>query len=277
MTNKLVADVASYQSSTLGFFKKLRAKGVVAVMVKITDDNDYLNPLAGAQVTNAFKSGMKSVGLYHYFHGKPYEEAQYFLKWVKAFGMDKDTPLAIDVEDKSLPYYNTHLVNLFLGELKKAGYTCRVVYGSASWFNSQRLKYHLLADKNIWVASYGTTMPGVDHANAWQYTDNFKGMHVDASLDFDGTLSGSRKAKPKAKPKPKPKNTYVNSGNRFKVVTEVVHLYNSAIFEDENDTGLLYKQGSIFDGTPVKYGNIWRLKLADGNWVTANDKYINKV
>lgn len=269
MTSKLVADVSSYQSASLGFFKKLRAKGVVAVMVKITDNNDYLNPLAGAQVTNAFKSGMKSVGLYHYFHGKPYEEAHYFLKWVKAFGMDKDTPLAIDVEDKSLPYYNTHLVNLFLGELKKAGYTCRVVYGSASWFNSQRLKYHLLADKNIWVASYGSSMPGVDHANAWQYTDNFQGMKVDASLDFDGTLSGSRKLKPK--------NSYITTGNRFKVISDNIHLYNSAIFEDVNNTGLLYKKGSIFDGTPVKYGHIWRIKLADGNWVTANVKYVHKV
>lgn len=270
MTNTLIADVASYQPGSLAFFRKLKKNGVQAVMVKLTDNTDYLNELAGSQVTNAFKSGMKTVGLYHYFHGNPVAEAKYFLKWVHAFGMDKDTPLAIDVEDKSLPDKNTHLINVFTGILKANGYTCRVIYGSASWFNAGRIKYQLLSDKNIWVASYGSSMPGVDHANAWQYTDNFKGMHVDASLDFDGTLAGTRKFK-------KPASNYIGTGTKFQVITDHVSVYNSLKFDNSTNTGYLYAKGSVIPGTPVKLGSIYRIKLDDGKYISANKAYIKKV
>ncbi|TPR12996.1 hypothetical protein DY052_08780, partial [Apilactobacillus timberlakei] len=79
----IVADISSYQDKTLAYLHTLKNNGVKGVMVKLTDSTNYLNPNAAQQVTNAFKVGVQSVGLYHYYQGQPLAEAQYFLKWVK--------------------------------------------------------------------------------------------------------------------------------------------------------------------------------------------------
>lgn len=170
----LVADVGSYQPDTVAYFKKLKTTGVSSVVVKMTEATTYLNPKAGNQISNAFKAGMKSVSLYHYFHGNGTEEAKYFLSWVKRFGMGTDTVLGIDVEDPSLPWSNTTQINVFLRALKAAGYKNVITYGSASWFTSNRINRSKLVDKHVWVASYGSATAGVSKANAWQFTDNYK-------------------------------------------------------------------------------------------------------
>ncbi|TPR12410.1 GH25 family lysozyme [Apilactobacillus timberlakei] len=278
----IVADISSYQDKTLAYLHTLKNNGVKGVMVKLTDSTNYLNPNAAQQVTNAFKVGVQSVGLYHYYQGQPLAEAQYFLKWVKAFGMDKDTPLAIDVEDPySLPQYNTAGVNIFLNELKKAGYVCRVTYSSSSWFNAGRVNYAKLNDKNIWVASYGSSQPNVDNSTAWQFTDNYKRLGVDGSYDFDGTLMGKRfKYKAPAKPKketPKPNNNYLASGSNFLVLTDHLNVYNSAVFDQQNRTEYNYAKGSVFTGKLVKYGNIYRIQTKDGYYVSANADFIKQV
>lgn len=268
MGYKLISDVASYQFDTLGFMKKLRSKGIDGLMVKLTDSTNYLNPKAGNQVTNGFKAGMKSIGLYHYFHGSGKAEATYFLKWVKAFGMDKTTPLAVDVEEPTLPAGITHQVNIFLKELKAAGFKCRVIYGSASWFNSSRINYAKLDDKNIWVASYGGTQPGVDHAGAWQFTDNFKGMHVDASYDFKGILTGSVAAYT---------DEYLSKGSYFEIKADKVFTYKNKHFSNETKTKGKYTKGSIVAGKPVKIGGIYRIELDNAEYITANKKYVKAV
>lgn len=272
---KLISDVSSYQLETLDFMKKLKSKGVSGLMVKLTDGTDYLNPKAGKQVTNGFKAGMNSVGLYHYFHGNGKAEATYFLKWVKAFGMDNTTPLAIDVEEPTLPGNITSQINIFLKAVKNAGFKCRIIYGSASWFNSGRIKYAKLDDKNIWVASYGGNQPGVDNASAWQFTDNYKGMHVDASFDFNGTLTGARFAK---KPAPDPAKNYVSKGKTFKVICDAVNLYENKHFSKQTQTAYKYTKGSVFGGKVFKYGDIYRIQLNNQDlFVSANKKYIKSV
>lgn len=267
---KLISDVASYQLDSLSFMKKLRSKGINGLMVKLTDGVDYLNPKASNQVTNGFKSGMESIGLYHYFHGDGQAEAKYFLAWVKAFKMDKSTPLAIDVEEPTLPASATHQVNVFLKELKDAGYKCRVVYGSASWFNSSRINYAKLTDKNIWVASYGGTQPNVPHADAWQYTDNFRGMHVDASYDFSGVLTGS-------KFKTSLRDLYWQDGKLFEAITDC-HVYKSLSLVESNRRRTFVAKRSRFYGVPVKNGShgITTIKTKTG-YVSANKKFVKKI
>lgn len=267
----LISDISSYQSDSLSFMRQLKNNGVNGLMVKLTDNTNYLNPKAGMQVTNGFKAGMKSIGLYHYFHGNGKAEATYFLKWVKAFKMGKDTPLAIDVEEPTLPGNVTSEINVFLSELKKAGFVCRVIYGSAYWFNSGRIKYAKLDDKNIWVASYGTAQSNVPHTNAWQFTDNFKGMHVDASHDYDGTLTGEKFSGKLA-------DKYLSNGSAFKVITDYVTAYKTPHFSKDVATKGKYTKGSVLVGKPVKIGRIYRIKL-DGTelYITANDKFVKAV
>lgn len=161
--------------------------GADGIMVKLTEGTGYLSPKAGNQIANGFKV-FNTVGVYHFFHGRGTAEAQYFLAWVKKMGLDKSTVLAIDVEASDLPYSTTSQVNVFLRYLISHGYKNVITHGSGSWFNAGRINRSQLVDKAIWVAAYGVSQPGVNDANAWQYTDNWHG--VDCSYDFDGKLSG---------------------------------------------------------------------------------------
>ena len=129
--SKIVIDVASYQDSSLSFFKTKKKQGASSAIVKITEGTNYLNPKAGSQVTNACKA-FGSVGAYHFFHGNGTAEAKYFLAWVKKLGLDKSTVLAIDVEATDLPWSTTAQVNVFLKYLIDHGYKRVTTYGSAS-------------------------------------------------------------------------------------------------------------------------------------------------
>lgn len=261
------ADVGSYQSDQLSYFKKLKNNGVDFTVVKLTEATTYVNPKAGKQITNSFKAGMKAVSVYHYFHGNGAAEAKYFLNWVKKFGMDKNTVLAIDVEDSSLPWNTTPQVNIFLKALKAAGYKNVITYGSASWFNSNRINRSKLIDKHIWVASYGSANAGVAKANAWQYTDNFQGLNTDCSYDFDGSLSGITK---KSKSKP----SYNNKKGLYEVKASLVNAYNDNHFKSKRRVRLI--KGSTVYAEPVKYGKIYRLKTKIG-YFTANKKYMKLI
>lgn len=275
---KIISDIASYQNDTPVFMKMLKRNGINGLMVKLTDGVKYLNPKAGNQVTNGLKV-FKTVGLYHYFQGHGKAEASYFLKWVKAFGMDKTTPLALDVEEPTMAGDITGQAAIFLNELKKAGYRCRIVYGSAYWFNSKKINMARLTETNTWVASYGSSTPGVKNAGAWQFTDNYKGLHVDASIDYAGILTGEKYGDPLIKPAPKakPKDVYLSSGQDFEVLTDTLNTYNSAVFNDLNKSKYKYTKGSVIDGKPQKYGNIYRIKLNNGLYVSANAKYIKAI
>jgi len=200
---KEVADISSYQPSSLSFMQSL-SRYATSIMVKITQGSAtgdrYLNPKAAAQVANGLRV-FKSVGAYHYFKANsqrfgqndPINEAKWFIQNLQAVGLDKSTVCALDIEDPVLMNQTTHDINLFLKYMTDQGYHHLVVYASASWFTSGRIKqYQLYNQTPIWVASYGSSQPGVNHASAWQYTDNGHGLHVDFSYDFDGTLIGDQ-------------------------------------------------------------------------------------
>lgn len=272
----IISDIASYQNDTPAFMNMLKKAGVQGLMVKLTDGTNYLNPKAGNQVTNGLKA-FKTVGLYHYFQGSGKAEATYFLKWVKAFGMDTTTPLAIDVEEPTMAGDITGQVAIFLNELKQAGYRCRVIYGSAYWFNSGKINMARLTEKNTWVASYGTDRPGVNGAGAWQFTDNYKGLHVDASIDFSGILTGAKYAKPLIKPaaKPAPAANYWKDGKLFET-RETVNVYKSLRLTKDNRTGEYLAKNSRISGTVVKNGRIYTIKTKNG-YISANQQYITKI
>lgn len=102
----LVADVASYQPDSLAYMQALRAYGVQAVIVKISegsaDGDAYVNPRARDQIANARKVGLKVHG-YHYakFNGQVDAEAEaaWFVANAVALGLTSDSVLALDYED----------------------------------------------------------------------------------------------------------------------------------------------------------------------------------
>ena len=190
MANALVADVSSWNPSTQSFYSDLARRGVLAVVVKLTEGTTYKNPSAKAQIKAAWNAGMHAHG-YHYARYKTAAqakaEAQYFVQQARTLGLDKSSVLVVDVEDPSLPKTNlTALTNTFLQTVKAAGYTKVDFYTMASWIWSGYLNPAALLAKNRWIARYGASEPGVANVGTWQYTDNFQGLHVDMSYDFHG-------------------------------------------------------------------------------------------
>ncbi|HIW71063.1 MAG TPA: autolysin [Candidatus Levilactobacillus faecigallinarum] len=263
--SKIVIDVSGYQDSALSFFKTKKSQGAKSAIVKLTEETTYLNPKAGAQITNAYKT-FDSVGAYHYFHGRGTAEAAYFLGWVKKMGLDKSTVLAIDVEDPGLPWATTSQVNVFLKYLISHGYKNVITYGPGSWFTSGRINRSQLVDKHIWVAAYGVNQPGVANANSWQFSSAWHG--IDASYDFDGSLSGT---KTKAKPK---KASYWSDSGLFEVTAKVIYAYKGTDFKVKRRVH--FKKGTTFYGDAVKYGSVYRIKTKMG-YFTANKSMVKLV
>ncbi|MDH5105991.1 GH25 family lysozyme [Lentilactobacillus diolivorans] len=271
---KLVADVAVYQSKSKAFFENLKRYGIDSVMVKLTEGTTYVNASAGEQVSNAYQV-FGTVGAYHFFHGNGLAEAKYFLAWVKKYGLDKSTVLAIDVEAQDLPASTTSQVNIFLKYLKSQGYSNVITYGSGSWFKYGRINRVALVDQRIWVAAYGVNQPGIDNANAWQYTDNFRGLHVDASYDFDGSLSG---IKTNSIVKTQPNYYQTTALSLYEVIVPQINVYKRLKFNKTNKSDISYAKGSRVWASAVKAGKITRLKLKYANgYITSNSAYVKRV
>lgn len=189
----LMVDVASFQRDDLAFFQTLADKGVKTVIIKLTQGTSYVNPKFANQYNNAVAAGLE-VHIYHYFMGNP-NEAQWLLANINSMGISGDSfNILNDIEDPSLPWNPMPVANQFSQQLINAEYSADILwsYGPGSWFNEGRLVKNQLTAKHIWVASYGTSQPGVDDADAWQYTDNFAGMNVDGSYDFSGLLTSGQ-------------------------------------------------------------------------------------
>lgn len=193
MSTPLVADVSSWNPDTQSFFNTLARAGVKAVIVKLSEGTTYTNPKARAQIKAAWAAGMHAHG-YHFARftnaAQAKAEAAYFTKAAKNVGLNGTSVLAVDLEASTLPKTGlTGLTNTFLSTVKAAGYPKVDFYASASWIWYHYLDPKTLIAKNMWIANYGPSQPGVDNVGTWQFTDNFNGLHVDMSYDFHNFYS----------------------------------------------------------------------------------------
>ena len=193
MRNQFI-DVASYQPDTIAFFQAAKNQGALGVVVKLTegsaDGSAYVNPKAANQIRNALAVGLK-VSCYHFARytsiADAQNEARFFVKIAKQFGMYDDTLMIDDAEVHSAAdYQSTSLA--FLQEVEVLGYKNTGIYSMKSFFTGGILNSHGFGSQKIWVAGYGVTSLGIDNANAWQTTDHGI-MGIDTSLDFDGAFT----------------------------------------------------------------------------------------
>ena len=210
----LFIDVSGYQEDSVAYFQRAKDQGVMGVVVKLTEGSEdgsaYVNPRAEAQIRNAATVGLR-VSCYHFArytsNADAQNEARFFVKIAKQYGMTSDTLMIDDAEVHSAADYNS-ATSAFLNEVKALGYTNVGLYSMKSFFTGGILNSHGFGEAKIWDAGYGITDLGIDNAAAWQWTDNGLGMNVDTSYDFDGAFtvgssnSGSVPSTPIPAPQP---------------------------------------------------------------------------
>lgn len=205
-------DVSSYQPDTKEFFQAAKNQGAEGVVVKLTegseDGSNYVNPRAAAQIRNALAVGLP-VSCYHFARytsvGDAQNEARFFVKIAKQFGMDDTTLMISDAEVHTAADYQGATL-AFLQEVEALGYKRTGVYSMKSFFTGGILNSQGFGSRPKWVAGYGVTSLGIDNAAAWQYTDHGI-MGIDTSYDFTGafTTNGGSGSVPTVEvPKPQP-------------------------------------------------------------------------
>lgn len=191
----LFIDVSGYQEDSVAYFQRAKDQGVMGVVVKLTEGSEdgsaYVNPRAEAQIRNAATVGLR-VSCYHFArytsNADAQNEARFFVKIAKQYGITSDTWMVDDAEVHSVADYNSATA-AFLNEVKALGYAKVGLYSMKSFFTGGILNSHGFGDAKIWDAGYGITDLGIDNAAAWQWTDNGLGMNVDTSYDFDGAFT----------------------------------------------------------------------------------------
>lgn len=191
----LFIDVSGYQEDSIDYFQRAKSQGVMGVVVKLTEGSEdgsaYVNPRAATQIRNAAAVGLR-VSCYHFArytsNADAQNEARFFVKIAKQYGMTSDTLMIDDAEVHSAADYNS-ATSAFLNEVKALGYTNVGLYSMKSFFTGGILNSHGFGDAKIWESGYGITDLGIDNAAAWQWTDNGLGMSVDTSYDFDGAFT----------------------------------------------------------------------------------------
>lgn len=290
LPRKDAVDIASYQSwMTQADFNSLKSSGVKSIIVKLTEGTNYTNPYAANQIKMAQNAGL-NVAVYHYArltgansqsaaNSLAIQEAAYFAKVAKSFGLSSNTVMIMDCEqpyrDGSGNIIGPNPVTVdwatagvqFSNQLKAQGYANTIFYTSASWIGTNtatcQMNYNTLGGaKKLWAAQYLYGKPSSNalkntQYGAWQYTSqmyfqgtaNLKSHAVDTSIDYNNIFSPKDPVPPVGN-----KNIYrlYNTQNREHLYTSDVNEKNQLpkISKDWKYEGLAW-QGPSSSNTPV--------------------------
>ena len=193
----LGVDVSSYQGTDMSQYANA---GATFSIVKVSQGTSYINPNAAGQISSSEAHGMMVQG-YHYATfggstGAADAEASHAIAAAQQVGLPQGTYLACDYEEGAWGDVgaNTNAVIEFMQRIKDAGYI-PLLY-SGAYYMKEHLNLGAIINRFgncIWIASYPTTsavdgpdfdyFPSTDGVIMWQYTDNWKGMGVDSSVN----------------------------------------------------------------------------------------------
>lgn len=193
-------DVASYNASNVNF------TGAKFAIVKVSEGTGYKNPKAKSQISSATKNGLLAMA-YHFAifgantnSGKT--EGKYAVTAAKAAGLPKGSYLACDWEVGDGNNVNggqvasANAIIAFMTEVKAAGY--KPLLYSGSYLLNHNVNTSSVVKKFgdcLWVAAYplgnGVAsskpnfgyFPSMNGVIIWQFTDNWKGLHVDGNIN----------------------------------------------------------------------------------------------
>lgn len=207
MTRPYVLDVSGYQPQAqyYSFWQKWKARGVHGAIVKLSESTYYRNPYGAGQLAAAKHEGMQISG-YHFsrFVGNASQavaEANYAIATANTMRLPHGSKLVLDYEEaKGYRSSNTQAAIAFLNTVKSAGFV-PVFYsysGMKGYWDFEEI--HRQTGAMLWIAAY-PTMAGVTYPNynyfpgisnfigAWQFSDNFYGERIDASVDLTGVFT----------------------------------------------------------------------------------------
>lgn len=278
---KYIVDVASYQPTDVSSYISLGAK---AVIVKISEGTNYINPKATGQIASAKKHGVLPMAyFYATFSGnasRARTQASYAISQAKAKGLPNGTFFAVDWENGSGNYCggsranNTNAIIEAMKVIKSNGYKPLIYSGAAVLRSNVDINKIIKAFGTcIWVASYATMsavstanfgyFPSMNGVAIWQFTSNWHGLSVDASISLiDLSTAGSahkKASKPKAKEKPKKQEFNLN-------VHPVCKWDIERVFVVTNHKGAyIYKDKELTKKTKLeKFNTVWKVYGEEG-------------
>lgn len=201
--NTYVVDVASYNPSDLSVYKN---RGAKMAIVKVSEGLAYRNPKGIAQIASAKALGMECAGYFFATFSNDLigarAQAQYAVASARAMGLPGGSYLATDWESGTGGSYNsvngnrnqnTQAVLLTMDIISNAGY--KPLLYSGAFVLKNNINTNIILSKypdSLWVASYPTTaavniadmnyFPSMAGVALWQFTDNWNGLHTDASI-----------------------------------------------------------------------------------------------
>ena len=213
---KSFVDVSSHNGDiSIGDYRTLANKGVVGVVVKLTEDTWYKNPNAENQIRNAQAAGLQ-VSTYHFSRYTSEEaaraEARFYIAEAQRLNLPKNTLMVNDFEDAKMQPNINRNTQAWADEMRKNGYSNLMFYTSASWLDENNLRKKGPVNtaqfglQNFWVAQYPSPKLSVNDAKslryngkagAWQFTSQAEllpGKHLfDHSVDYTGRFTANAK------------------------------------------------------------------------------------
>ncbi len=226
-----VIDVSSNNSHPIDW-AAVKASGIAAVIVKLTEGDDYVNPFAAADCADARKAGLLVAG-YHFVHPEQSVGAQ--LAWLKAhlFGC------RLVVIDSELNNAGKPDWTMTTAHWSQVAVATRSMLLGAHVFAADAMLYSspgFIANLTgapwghpLWLADYSPTRPA--GAQLWQYTDSATVPGITGGVDrshFYGTheqlavLFGYPSPAPKPSPKPAPKGPDVKLLDTVQIKTSIL-------------------------------------------------------
>lgn len=193
-------DISSCQGGmTQANFNTLKQLGVKTVIVKLTENTNYMNPYASSQINMARAAGL-NVEVYHYATfstaSAAIAEANYLADVMGSLSLSGDTLVFADMEDAST-YAADVAGNLtqFWNTLSSRGYTDHGVYTYVSYAYRDAVVSTVGASRT-WMAQYPYSPSAGNLWNteygAWQfsstaYLPGYSGC-LDVSIDYSNLL-----------------------------------------------------------------------------------------
>lgn len=184
-------DISAYQPNiSAGTFAQYHNQGINNVIVKLSEGSTWVNTYAQNQVNNAKQAGM-NVAAYHFVRfttaSEAQAEAQLFARMARGIGLGSNTLMIADVEQVPQTQYAgiVNNLNVFWQTLSSLGFNNHGVY-TGLYYDYQYNVSSTVGKDRTWVAAYGNYRNTVQSRGygAWQYTDNWNGTNIDASIDL---------------------------------------------------------------------------------------------